>query len=127
LERIGEFITTPLQDRIEQLYNNYVDQGSVVQMLRCLEVRQEASDVKTFAFEMYASLHDTPCTPANPRVKVKVRVHRPRIEASWHVARIYACGVSTHRPSLRRQEGRSAWNRRMCHVHAGTSPQGISF
>ena len=40
-----------MQDRIEQLYNNYVAQDSAVQMLRCLAATQETSDVKTFAFE----------------------------------------------------------------------------
>lgn len=41
------------KDRIEQLFNNYVDQGSAVQMLRCLTVKREALDVMTFAFESY--------------------------------------------------------------------------
>jgi len=49
-----------LQERIKQLYNNYVDQGSAVHMLRCLAVKLEAANVITCAFEMYASLYNPP-------------------------------------------------------------------
>lgn len=53
-----------MQDRLKQLFNNYVAEGSPFSMRRCLGSRQEADGVVTFEFEGAAGLGGSaPCRP----------------------------------------------------------------